>query len=125
MSLPFTTLINAQELAQLGTPEWRLFDCRFDLAVPHSGRQAYDQGHLPGAFFLDLEQDLSSPPNGLNGRHPLPDPQRFADKLGSLGVGPDTQVVAYDASGGMFAARLWWMLRWLGHDRVADRKSVV
>lgn len=119
MSLPFTTLINAQELAQLGTPEWRLFDCRFDLAAPHSGRQAYDQGHLPGAFFLDLEQDLSSPPNGLNGRHPLPDPQYLADKLGSLGVGPDTQVVAYDASGGMFAARLWWMLRWLGHDRVA------
>ncbi len=119
MLMPFTNLISPQELARLATPEWRIFDCRFDLAAPRSGRLAYDQGHLPGAFFLDLEEDLSSPPNGLNGRHPLPDPQFLADKLGSLGVGAETQVVAYDASGGMFAARLWWLLRWLGHDKVA------
>ncbi|WP_374485494.1 sulfurtransferase [Zoogloea sp.] len=115
----FTTLITAQELAESATPAWRIFDCRFDLRNPAFGRQAYADGHLPNALFLDLEEDLSGPCTGHNGRHPLPDPQLLADKLGALGVSSNTQVVAYDDVGGMFAARLWWLLRWLGHDRVA------
>ncbi|MCK6387820.1 sulfurtransferase [Zoogloea sp.] len=119
MQRPFTCLISAQELAESATPSWRIFDCRFRLADPGFGKRAYAEGHLPGAMFLDLEEDLSGPVSGLNGRHPLPDPQLLAAKLGSLGVGPDTQVVAYDDTGGMFAARLWWLLRWLGHSRVA------
>ena len=119
MQKPFTCLVSVQELAESATSSWRIFDCRFQLADPAAGKRAYAEGHLPGAMFLDLEEDLSGPRSGLNGRHPLPDPQHLAAKLGSLGVGPDTQVVAYDDMGGMFAARLWWLLRWLGHARVA------
>lgn len=119
VSVPFTSLIGAKDLARLATPAWRIFDCRFSLADPQSGRQAYAARHLPGAFFLDLEEDLSGLVTGRNGRHPLPSPALLADKLGSLGVGDQTQVVAYDDAGGMFAARLWWLLRWLGHSQVA------
>ena len=86
MPQPFTQLVNVAELASLATPAWRIFDCRFNLADLTAGRQAYAEGHLPGAFFLDLEDDLSGPRSGLNGRHPLPDPQLLADKLGSVGV---------------------------------------
>lgn len=119
MPQPFTQLLSVHELATLGKPAWRIFDCRFNLADPQAGRAAYAAGHLPGAFFLDLDDDLSGPRSGLNGRHPLPDPQLLASKLAGLGVGADTQVVAYDDVGGMFAARLWWLLHWLGHERVA------
>lgn len=115
----FTTLICAQALASLTPDTLRIFDCRFNLADPSSGRRAYAGGHLPGAQFLDLEEDLSGPVTGRNGRHPLPDPCLLAAKLASLGVHAETQVVAYDDVGGMFAARLWWLLRWLGHHRVA------
>lgn len=117
---PYTTLIGAEELAQhLEYQDWRIFDCRHDLLAPDAGEHAYDAGHIIGARFLGLERDLSSPATGRNGRHPLPDPQRLAERLGSCGVGEQTQIVAYDDSGGMFAARLWWLARWLGHERVA------
>jgi thiosulfate/3-mercaptopyruvate sulfurtransferase len=96
-----------------------VFDCRFDLADADFGREAYLSGHIPGASFLDLERDLSGPKTGRNGRHPLPDPARLAARLEECGVGNHTQVVAYDDASGMFAARLWWLLRWLGHRRVA------
>lgn len=119
MSVPFTSLIGAKDLARLSSPAWRIFDCRFKLGEPMFGREAYASGHIPGAFFLDLEDDLSGPVTGRNGRHPLPTAELLAQKLGGLGVGEQTQVVAYDDVGGMFAARLWWLLRWLGHDRVA------
>lgn len=119
MPQPFTQLISVHDLATLAKPTWRIFDCRFNLAEPQAGRAAYAAGHLPGAFFLDLDDDLSGPRSGLNGRHPLPDPQLLASKLAGLGVDAGTQVVAYDDVGGMFAARLWWLLRWLGHERVA------
>lgn len=119
MEKPFSCLISVQELAESSSRSWRIFDCRFRLADPAAGRLTYAAGHLPDAFFLDLEEDLSGPTSGLNGRHPLPDPQHLAAKLGSLGVEPDTQVVAYDDMGGMFASRLWWLLRWLGHSRIA------
>jgi thiosulfate/3-mercaptopyruvate sulfurtransferase len=116
----YPTLISAQDLAQhLDAPDWRIFDCRHDLRDPDFGRRAYADGHLPGAQFLHLDADLSGPMTGRNGRHPLPDPATLVARLESCGVGNDTQVVAYDDAGGMFAARLWWLLRWLGHHPVA------
>lgn len=120
MSASYSTLIGALELAQrTHDPDWIVFDCRFDLADPSFGRQAYALGHLNGAFFLDLNEDLSGTKTGTNGRHPLPDPAHLAACLAACGVGNHTQVVAYDDAGGMFAARLWWLLRWFGHHRVA------
>ncbi|MCB1960027.1 MAG: sulfurtransferase [Rhodocyclaceae bacterium] len=120
MSPDFTTLITPQQLfARLGAPDWVVVDCRHDLAQPDFGRAAYLKGHLPGAHFLHLDDDLSGPKTGVNGRHPLPDPQRLAARLGELGIDANTQVVAYDDTGGMYAARLWWLLNWLGHRKVA------
>lgn len=116
----FDKLIGVQALAaQLDNPGWRVFDCRHDLQNPEYGKQAYALGHIPGARFLHLDRDLSGPPTGRNGRHPLPDVDTFAALMSACGVGTDTQVVAYDNEAGVFAARLWWMLRWLGHDKVA------
>ncbi|MBM3114625.1 sulfurtransferase [Jeongeupia naejangsanensis] len=94
-------------------------DCRHDLADPEAGRIAYASGHIPGAVFAHLDLDLSGSKTGRNGRHPLPDPDALMCWAGRMGIGAKTQVVAYDASGGMFAARLWWLLRWLGHEHVA------
>ena len=110
-------LVSADELA--AHPEWRVFDCRHDLKNTGYGRQAYARGHIPGALFLHLDDDLSGVKNGSNGRHPLPEVAAFARRMSDCGVGDDVQVVAYDNEGGIFAARLWWMLRWLGHERVA------
>ena len=116
----YTTLIDVTTLApNLGHPDWALFDCRFDLARPEAGRAAYDQGHLPGARFADLDHDLSGPVTPATGRHPLPDPEVLAATLGAWGVDRMVQVVVYDADNGAFASRLWWLLRWLGHDSVA------
>jgi thiosulfate/3-mercaptopyruvate sulfurtransferase len=116
----YSTLVSCATLAEhLDDPQWRVFDCRHQLADATYGEQAYARGHVPGAFFLQLDRDLSSPMNGRNGRHPLPDPQQLASKLGAAGVSATTQVLVYDDAGGMVAGRLWWLLRWLGHDRVA------
>jgi len=116
----YTTLIGVNELAaHVEDPGWVVCDCRHDLANYESGRQAYARGHIPGARFFHLDEDLSGPKNGRNGRHPLPHPITFTLRLGALGIDNRKQVVAYDASGGCFAARLWWMLKWVGHDRVA------
>jgi thiosulfate/3-mercaptopyruvate sulfurtransferase len=113
-------LVTAEALAShLDDPGWRVFDCRHDLKNTEYGAQAYEKGHIPGALFLHLDRDLSGGKTGRNGRHPLPDPAEFAALLGRCGVDRGTQVVAYDNEGGIFAARLWWMLRWLGHDKVA------
>jgi thiosulfate/3-mercaptopyruvate sulfurtransferase len=115
-----TTLVDTATLAaHLDDPRWIVFDCRHDLARPDAGREAFLESHVPGARFLHMDEDLSGPVSGRNGRHPLPDPAAFAAKLGAAGVGPDAQVVAYDEQAGATAARLWWMLRWLGHDAVA------
>ncbi|OAE61963.1 sulfurtransferase [Achromobacter mucicolens] len=115
-----TTLISAADLAaRLDTPDVRVFDVRHDLTNHSAGRQAYDAGHIPGARFLDHETELAAARTGKNGRHPLPDRAQFGALMAAHGVTPGTLVVAYDASGGMYAAHLWWMLRWLGHDRVA------
>jgi thiosulfate/3-mercaptopyruvate sulfurtransferase len=113
-------LVSTDELiAHVGDPGWRVFDCRHDLQNTDYGANAYAKGHIPGALFLHLDLDMSGEKTGRNGRHPLPDPARFAARMGACGVGQDTQVVAYDNEGGIFASRLWWLLRWLGHDKVA------
>ncbi len=107
--------------AHLSDPKVVIVDCRFALSNPQQGRQEYLSGHLPGAFYLDLNQDLSSPVKQHGGRHPLPSLEPFVNKLETLGISsePATQVVAYDATKGAFAARLWWLLRYLGHESVA------
>jgi thiosulfate/3-mercaptopyruvate sulfurtransferase len=96
-----------------------VFDCRFDLVDPGFGRQAYERRTCRGPSSSIWTTDLSGAKTGRNGRHPLPDPARLAARLAACGVGNHSQVVAYDDAGGMFAARLWWLLRWLGHHRVA------
>ncbi|MHA7681290.1 sulfurtransferase [Cupriavidus sp. PET2-C1] len=118
----FTTLISSQDLRALredGSRHSVVIDCSFDLANPAAGREAYHVGHLPGAFYLHLDNELSGEKTGTNGRHPLPDPDTLTARLRVLGVNEDTQVIAYDAQGGMYAARAWWLLRWLGHGAVA------
>lgn len=110
-------LVSVEELA--AHPEWRVFDCRHDLRDTAYGEKAYAREHIPGSLFLHLDRDLSRPGNGRNGRHPLPEVESVAARMAACGVGDDTQVVAYDNEGGIFAARLWWLLRWLGHDKVA------
>jgi thiosulfate/3-mercaptopyruvate sulfurtransferase len=118
MSSPgMTLLVSVEELA--AHPEWRVFDCRHDLKNTEYGRQAYARGHIPGALFLHLDEDLSGATTGGNGRHPLPAIDDFARRMSECGVDASAQVVAYDNEGGIFAARLWWLLRWLGHERVA------
>jgi thiosulfate/3-mercaptopyruvate sulfurtransferase len=113
-------LISVDELAaRIDEPAVRVVDVRWVLGKPGAGRAAYDAGHIPGALFLDLDTDLADPAGlGAPGRHPLPDPDLFARRLGERGIGTDDLVVAYDDVGGWVAARLWWMLDDLGHDRV-------
>lgn len=116
----FKTLIDTASLAQhLDDPSWIVVDCRFVLSDPGAGRRMYDAGHIPGARYAHLDHDLSSPIGPHTGRHPLPDPQGLARKLGQWGIDHDKQVVVYDDTFGAMAGRLWWLLRWLGHDRVA------
>ncbi|MBI1395047.1 MAG: sulfurtransferase [Betaproteobacteria bacterium] len=117
----FTTLISVADLEKhYDDPGLVVFDCRHDLVNKTIGTEAYAKSHLPGALFAHVDNDLASRPTGSNGRHPLPDRDTFVAWLGSMGVSRDSQVVGYDASGGVYASRLWWMLRyWLGHERVA------
>ncbi|KRB88558.1 sulfurtransferase [Noviherbaspirillum sp. Root189] len=122
--MPYTTLISAQDLARhYQDPAWVIIDCRHDLTNPDAGADAYAGGHIPGGRFANIDTDLSdkSPgPHGeFRGRHPLPQPTAFVETLRRWGVNHSSQVIAYDAHGGMFAARLWWMLRWVGHEAVA------
>jgi thiosulfate/3-mercaptopyruvate sulfurtransferase len=118
--MAFTTLVTTDELAaHLDDEAWVIVDVRFDLADPAAGRRAYEAAHIPGAVFADLDRDLAAAPAAGRGRHPLPDPEAFVDRAGSWGIDSATQVVAYDASGGAFAARLWWLLRYYGHEAVA------
>jgi len=113
-----TTLVSTQQLAD-HLNEWRVFDCRHDLMKPELGAEQYRQAHIPGALFAHMEQDLSGPKTGKNGRHPLPAFQAFVQWVGAKGIQPADQVVCYDAANGSTAARLWWMLRWVGHRNVA------
>lgn len=115
----YTTLVDTDTLAWHLASDWCLFDCRFVLSDPRAGERDYHQGHIPGAHYLHLDHDLAGPVTARSGRHPLPDPDTLAIRLARAGVGSTAQVIAYDASGGEFAARLWWLLRWLGHTQVA------
>jgi len=118
--MPFETLIDCDQLARhLDDPAWHVVDCRFDLADTSQGERDYAKAHLPGAIYAHLERDLSGPPSDSTGRHPLPDPTALCHWLERHGITPDSQIIAYDASGGAIAARLWWLLRWLGHRPVA------
>lgn len=113
-------LLSAAELAgHLDDPGWRIIDCRFDLQHPEAGEAAYGEAHIPGALYAHLDRDLAGPITPDSGRHPLPDPQRLCATFSAWGIGPDTQVVCYDAQANAYAGRLWWLLRWLGHERVA------
>ena len=117
-----TTLIQADELAALlrDSPSSVLVcDCSFDLANTAAGEQAFLAGHVPGAVYLNLDQALSGTKTGLNGRHPLPQLEDFVKRMAELGAGKETQIVAYDSSGSMYAARLWWLMRWAGHQAAA------
>ena len=116
----YTTLIDPVSLmSEMHDPSWVVLDARFDLTAPAKGETLYREGHIPGARYVSLDADLSGPKIGTTGRHPLPDPSTAAATFGRLGIGNDTQVVVYDADAGQFAARAWWMLRWLGHAKVA------
>lgn len=109
-------MIKARKLASI-LDDVAVCDIRWDLVDPTKGHDTYRSGHIPGALFVDLDTDLAAPP-GMSGRHPLPDPATFATTLGRLGITPDTHVVVYDDQGGRTAARLWWMLRSIGHEAV-------
>ena len=117
---PYTTIISAADLmSHLGDPDWLIFDCRFDLTNPEWGFLDYQGAHIPGAVFADLNQELSAPVNEKTGRHPLPSPEAWIERLSGWGVTADKQVVVYDTTGGSFASRMWWMLRWVGFTHAA------
>lgn len=114
------TLVTTEQLAaHLEDPGWVIFDCRFTLSDSGAGRRAYAKGHIPGAHYMHLDEDLAAPVTPETGRHPLPDPQTLVETLAACGVGVNRQVVVYDDSYGSMATRLWWMLRWLGHPAAA------
>ncbi|MFQ5408741.1 MAG: sulfurtransferase [Anaerolineales bacterium] len=119
--MPHTTLVSVEETkTHLADSDWAIVDCRFSLADTRRGHSDYLRAHIPGAVYAHLDDDLSGPIiSGQTGRHPLPDAQTFARTLSAWGIDDRVQVVAYDDAGGELAARLWWMLRWLGHEAVA------
>ena len=119
MSREHPILINAEALHhRIKLPRLRLFDCRFSLADPAKGRDDYAAGHIAGARYAHLDEDLAGPA-GAGGRHPLPEAATFMRTLGRFGVTADSEVVVYDDAGGAFALRMWWMMRWVGHDAAA------
>lgn len=118
--MTFTTIVSPQDLrARLDDSNLAVFDCRHSLADFSLGGRLYDESHIPGAFFADVENDLSGAKTGKNGRHPLAAPETFARFLRVRGVSDATQLVAYDAGGDIFAPRFWFLARWIGHDAVA------
>ena len=118
--MSFTTVVDAATLvAQQADPDWLIVDVRHQLADTAYGARAYAEGHIPGAVFLHCDCDLSGAMCGTNGRHPLPAPEALAARFGAIGISAETQVVIYDDAQGMIAGRLWWLLRWLGHEKVA------
>jgi thiosulfate/3-mercaptopyruvate sulfurtransferase len=118
--MAFTTLVSTAALAlHVDDPAFVIADCRYKLDDGSWGEREYLAAHIPGAVYADLGRDLAGPRTGSNGRHPLPDPDALAQTLGRFGITGGVQVVAYDQENGMYASRLWWLLRWLGHDAVA------
>ncbi len=118
--MTFQTIISVEELNNnLNTKDWFIFDCRFLLKDPEGGLKLFNKGHIPGAQFADMDKDLASPMTPTSGRHPLPNPRHLVKKLQSWGVNNSSQVICYDDMSGAFAARLWWLIKWLGHHDVA------
>ena len=118
--MKYSTFIRPDDiLTHLDDPAWAIVDCRFDLNDKSAGERAHQEAHIPGAIYAHLERDLSAPLSGTNGRHPLPSAEEMAARFSQWGIDSRTQVVAYDSRGGGFAARLWWSLRYLGHENVA------
>ena len=116
----YTTLVSIEELqSHLPASDWRVIDCRHDLMDFDAGYRSYCDGHIPHAVFASVENELSGRKSGSNGRHPLPNRSELVATFRSWGVNNSTQIVAYDAQGGIFAARLWWLARWLGHENAA------
>ena len=115
----FTTLVSTEDLASHLDGSWAIVDCRYDLRHEDWGREEYRAGHVPGAVYASLSKDLAAPPTGRNGRHPIPCVEDLEATFGRLGISPATQVVMYDQDTGMFASRMWWTLRYLGHDAAA------
>ncbi|WP_077614842.1 sulfurtransferase [Caenibacillus caldisaponilyticus] len=113
-------IVGQDWLAQrLGSPNIVVVDCRFNMADPEEGKREYERFHIPGAVYFDLEEDMSGPVTEHGGRHPLPDPKTFAEKLGERGIDHTKTVIAYDDQNGAMAARFWWLLGYLGHPNVA------
>jgi len=113
-------LVTTEKLARhLGDAQWVIFDSRHDLVDANKGRNAYEAGHIPGAYFISLDRDLSGPKTGKTGRHPLPAPEGFVATMNRFGINPGMQIVIYDDTQGSYAGRLFWMLRWIGQDKVA------
>jgi thiosulfate/3-mercaptopyruvate sulfurtransferase len=118
--MTYASIVSADVLQQhLDDPAWRIVDCRFNLKEPDEGLALYHMGHIPNAVYAHLDHDLSGPITASSGRHPLPDVERFKQTLGRWGIDASKQVIVYDDAAGSYAARLWWMLRWLGHEAVA------
>ncbi|RPJ39355.1 MAG: sulfurtransferase, partial [Chloroflexi bacterium] len=116
----YRTIISTADLStHIGNPGWVVVDCRFDLAKPDWGFSSYQEAHIPGAIYAHLDRDLSGPVSPQTGRHPLPDVAEMARRLGGWGIANNTQVVVYDTTGGAYAVRLWWLLRFLGHTSAA------
>lgn len=115
----FTTLISTETLAAHLDGSWVIVDCRYDLRNHSGGGDQYRAGHIPGAVYASLSDDLAAPPSGENGRHPLPCAEDMEATFGRLGIASGTQVVIYDQDAGMYASRMWWMLRYMGHDAAA------
>ena len=118
--MAYQTIISVEELnSNLNNKDWFIFDCRFILKEPEGGLKKFNQGHIPGAQFADMDKDLASAVTTTSGRHPLPDPNEFINKLQNWGVNNSSQVICYDDLSGAFAARMWWLLKWVGHNDVA------
>lgn len=117
--MSFRTIIATDVLASHLGEAWAIVDCRYDLQNESWGHEQYRAAHIPGAVYVSLGEDMAAPRTGQNGRHPLPSVEALATLFGRLGISRDTQVVAYDQDNGMYASRLWWSLRYLGHDAVA------
>ena len=113
------TIISVEELNKNVNDNWFIFDCRFVLKDPNGGRNKFSQGHIPGAQFADMDTDLASPMTKTSGRHPLPNPETLIEKLQQWGVNNDSQIICYDDISGAFAARMWWLMKWLGHKNTA------
>ena len=118
--MKYTTIITPKQLEpHLGEENWAIIDSRFDLVQPQWGEKQYMIEHIPGAVYVHLEHNLSATKSGTNGRHPLPEIEAVTELFSELGIDDDTQVIVYDARGGGIAARLWWMLKYLGHEAAA------